>query len=77
MIHLYVHLFFLYIMNLGPVSKHYALVFRAGRVLQPWCSLRWRAAQPHKGGVQGIAGGMKRLAGMDYLDEYRKRNVDV
>ena len=37
---------------------NFALVFCTGRVLEPWCSLRWRAAPPHKGGVQVIAGGI-------------------
>ena len=77
MIHLYVHLFFLYIMNLGPVSEIVASLFCAGRVLEPLCSFRWRATPPNSGGIQGIAGGLKRLAGMDCQDEYRKRNVDV
>ena len=35
MIHLYVHLLVLYILNLGAVSETFALVFCAGRVLEP------------------------------------------
>ena len=77
MIHLYVHLFFLYILNLGAVYKTFASVFCPGRVLAPWCCLRWRAAPPRWGGVQGISGGMLQLAGMDCQEEYRERNVDV
>ena len=36
--------------------KLLASVFFPGQVLEPWCRLRWRAAPPSWGGVQGIDG---------------------
>ena len=37
------------------MSETLASIFCSGRVLEPWCRLRWRAAPPNWGVVQGIA----------------------